>query len=58
MPLIHPTRAVSGLMLAASLSGALSEDPRIHGILAIFYLSFIVLAMTVFAFGPERFSSP
>ncbi|KPK57579.1 MAG: hypothetical protein AMS21_11280 [Gemmatimonas sp. SG8_38_2] len=52
VPPLHPMRAFHVLMLAASVSGLLSENPRVHEALSIFYLSILAFAMTVFAFRP------
>jgi hypothetical protein len=52
VPLLHPLRAFHILMLVAAVTGILSENPRVHGALAIFYLSLLAFAMTVFAFRP------
>lgn len=52
IPIFHPMRLFSVSMLVASVSGLLSENPRIHGALAVFYLALLSFLMTVFALRP------
>jgi hypothetical protein len=52
VPLLHPGRAFNVLMLVAAVSGVLSENPRVHGALAILFICLLAFAMTVIAFQP------
>jgi hypothetical protein len=53
VPLFHPVRTFNVLMLVGSVSGLLSENPRVHGALAVFSFAIFAFLMTVFAFRPD-----
>ncbi len=52
IPLLHPMRIFNVLMILAALSGLLSENPRVHGAIAVFYLALLTFLMTAVASRP------
>jgi hypothetical protein len=53
VPIFHPLRGFNVLILVASVSGLLSENPRVHGTLAVSFLAILAFLMTVFALRPD-----
>ena len=51
-PFLHPLRVFEGAMVVLLLVGAVSEDPRVHGLLISLILSFLAAVIALFFLRP------
>ncbi len=58
MPLLHPGRAIQVVTITVGLVGALSEDRRVHGGLAVLVLALSVVMSLTLGFRPGSFGGP
>ncbi len=56
-PLFHPLRAVEGASIVLLLTGAFSEDPRVHGFLISVFVCILAAVIAFFFLSPGGFAT-